>query len=43
MKRTLKAAAAVAVSLGLVVVGAPVSASPDVGLLSVGSTGCCKN
>lgn len=44
MKRTLRAAAAVVVSLGLVGAAVPLSSVvPDAGVMTIGSTGCCKN
>jgi nitrogenase molybdenum-iron protein alpha/beta subunit len=43
VKRTLRAAAAVVVSLGLVGAAVPATGVADVGVLTIGSTGCCKN
>lgn len=43
MKRTLRAAAAVVVSLGLVGAAVPLTGFPDAGVMTIGSTGCCKN
>lgn len=44
MKRTLRAAAAVAVSLGLIaVVPAAGGLLPEAGVMTIGSTGCCKS
>lgn len=44
MKRTLRAAAAAVVSVGLLVGVAPTAELlPAAGVMSIGSTGCCKN
>jgi hypothetical protein len=43
MKRTLRAAAAVAVSLGLIAVAPAGGLLPEAGITSIGSTGCCKS
>lgn len=48
MKRTLRTAAAVVVGLGLVGAAVPVASPgaallPDAGVMTIGSTGCCKS
>lgn len=43
MKRTLRTAAAVVVSLGLVGAAVPATGLPDFNVMVIGSTGCCKS
>nr|WP_297428747.1 hypothetical protein [uncultured Actinotalea sp.] len=43
MKRTLRTAAAVVVSLGLMGAVLPAAGLPDFSPMVIGSTGCCKS